>query len=207
MINQSAIYRPVINRPTLIIMAKAPIMGRAKTRLAKDIGAAHAKRIYRAMMSEVIRKTADPRWDTVIAATPVSMMGNVPEWRGQALIPQVSGSLSPKLAAVFARKGPTLCIGTDCPDVNAQDIAAAFKAVGRGRHVLGPADDGGFWLIGTLGPARPDLFEGVRWSHAETLVDMEARFEGRVSKLRTLIDVDDLKALKNRKTLAGKALL
>ena len=186
-------------KPTLIIMAKAPIMGRAKTRLARDIGAAHAKRIYRAMMGEVIRNTADPRWDTILAVTPTSFMGKVPDWRGQVQIPQVSGSLSPRLASVFARKGKVVCIGTDCPDVNAKDIAQAFKFIGQGRHVLGPADDGGFWLIGTLGPARADLFEGVRWSHDKTLSDMEARFEGRVATLRTLIDVDDLKALRARR--------
>lgn len=189
-----------IMRPTLIIMAKAPIMGRAKTRLAKDIGAAHAKRIYRAMMGEVIRATSDPRWDTVLAVTPTSLMGKVPDWRGRPQIPQASGSLSPRLAAVFARKGKVICIGTDCPDVNAGDIAAGFDAIGRGRHVLGPADDGGFWLIGTQGPVRADLFENVRWSHAQTLADMQARFDGRVTKLRTLIDVDDLKALRARRS-------
>ena len=85
--------------------------------------------------------------------------------------------------------------------MNAGDIAKAFKSIGRGRHVLGPADDGGFWLIGTQGPARTDLFDNVRWSHAETLNDMEARFDGRVTKLRMLIDVDDLKALRARKRL------
>jgi len=126
-------------KPALIIMAKAPIMGRAKTRLARDIGPAHAKRIYRAMMAQVIRNTADPRWETVLAVTPVAAMGMVPDWRRQIQIPQVKGSLSPRLAAVFARKGPTICIGTDCPDV------------------------------------------------------------GCVTKLRTLIDVDDLKALRERK--------
>ncbi len=186
-------------RPVLIIMAKAPIMGRAKTRLARDIGPAHAKRIYRAMMGQVIRATADPRWDTVLAVTPSAAMGKVPDWRGQSQIPQAAGSLSPRLAAVFARLGPAVCIGTDCPDVNARDIARAFKAIGRGRHVLGPADDGGFWLIGTQGPVRADLFDDVRWSHAKTLADMEARFDGRVTKLRTLIDVDDLQALQARR--------
>lgn len=188
-------------KPTLIIMAKAPIMGRAKTRLAKDIGTSHAKRIYRAMMSEVIRNTTDPRWNTVIAVTPVSMMGKVPEWRGQSQISQASGSLTPRLADVFKRKGKVVCIGTDCPDVTTNDIALAFTSIGRGRHVLGPADDGGFWLIGTLGPASSDLFQGVRWSHPDTLSDMEKRFEGRVVKLRTLIDVDDLKALRARRKL------
>ena len=192
-------------KPVLIIMAKAPIMGRAKTRLARDIGPVHAKRLYRAMMGRVIRHTADPRWDTILAVTPSAAMGKVPEWRDQKQIPQVSGSLSPRLAAVFSRSGPTLCIGTDCPDVNARDIASAFKAIGRGRHVLGPADDGGFWLIGTQGPARRDLFDNVRWSDAKTLADMEAKFEGRVTKLRTLIDVDDLKALRaRRQSLRGQ---
>jgi len=186
-------------RPRLIIMAKAPIMGRAKTRLAKDIGPTHAKRIYRAMMRAVIRNTSDPRWDTVLAVTPQSAMGRVVEWRGQSQISQVCGSLTPRLAAVFNRHGPTVCIGTDCPDVTASDIAEAFSHISRGRHVLGPADDGGFWLIGTQGPARAELFENVRWSHAKTLADMEARFEGHVHKLRTLIDVDDLNALRARK--------
>ena len=187
------------SRPCLIIMAKAPIMGRAKTRLAKDIGPTHAKRIYRAMMRAVIRNTSDSRWDTVLAVTPQSAMEQVVEWRGQSQMPQVSGSLTPRLAAVFNRHGPTVCIGTDCPDVNARDIEEAFKHISRRRHVLGPADDGGFWLIGTQGPARNDLFENVRWSHAKTLADMENRFDGRVHKLRTLIDVDDLNALRARK--------
>jgi len=148
-------------KPTLIIMAKAPIMGRAKTRLARDIGPTHAKRLYRAMMGEVMRNTSDPRWNTVLAVTPTAAMGNVPDWRGHRQIPQSRGSLTPRLNAVFKRRGPVVCIGTDCPDVTARDIAAAFKA----------------------------------------LADMEARFNGRVTKLRTLIDVDDLKALRARKGL------
>jgi rSAM/selenodomain-associated transferase 1 len=186
-------------KPRLVIMAKAPIMGAAKTRLARDIGPAHAKRIYRAMMACVLRNTADPRWETVLAVTPRRAMGRVPDWRGAAQIPQAGGSLSPRLAAVFARKGPTVCIGTDCPDVNAKDIASAFRAIGRGRHVIGPADDGGFWLIGTQGPARKDLFDAVRWSHEDTLSDMSKRLRGEVSYLRTLIDVDNLAALQARR--------
>jgi len=83
--------------------------------------------------------------------------------------------------------------------VNAKDIASAFRAIGRGRHVIGPADDGGFWLIGTQGPARKDLFDAVRWSHEDTLSDMSKRLRGEVSYLRTLIDVDNLAALQARR--------
>ena len=88
-----------------------------------------------------------------------------------------------------------MVIGTDCPDVLAIDIADAFAAMGRSNAVLGPADDGGFWLIGLNGPARLDLFDKVRWSHHETLADMTARFRCPVTRLRTLVDVDDKLAL------------
>jgi len=182
-------------RPTLYIMAKAPIMGRAKTRLAADIGVVHAKRIYRQMMSAVIRQIQDPRWETILMVTPPLMMGHVPEWDGVAQIPQVTGTLSPKLAQVFSHAGPTVVIGTDCPQVTANDIAAAFRALRSDPSVFGPASDGGFWLMGAKGPLRPDTFDGIRWSSEHTLSDMRAKV-GKVAVLRTLTDVDDLAALK-----------
>jgi len=182
-------------RPTLYIMAKAPIMGRAKTRLAADIGVTHAKRIYRRMMSAVIRSTQDPRWDTMLMVTPPLMLGQIPDWAGMAQIAQVSGSLSPKLAQVFGRTGPTVVIGTDCPQVGAKDIAAAFRALKSTSAVFGPASDGGFWLMGARAPLRPETFDGIRWSSAHTLSDMRARL-GDVTVLRTLTDVDDLAALR-----------
>lgn len=183
-------------RPRLIIMAKAPIMGQAKTRLAADIGVVHAKRVYRAMMSQVIRQTSDPRWETVLAVTPTQYLGQVPEWTDIPQTPQVSGSLSPRLAAVFNRKAPTICIGTDCPQVTAKDIADGFQALRSHEAVFGPADDGGFWLIGLNGPARRGLFEDVRWSTEHTLLDMADKFDD-IGVLRTLTDVDDLSALRS----------
>ena len=116
-------------RSTLYIMAKAPIMGRAKTRLAADIGVTHAKRIYRRMMSGVIRGTQDPRWDTYLMVTPPALLGHVPDWEDLPQIPQVSGTLTPKLAQVFSATGPAVVIGTDCPQVTANDIAAAFLSL------------------------------------------------------------------------------
>ena len=187
-------------RPTLYIFAKAPGMGRAKTRLARDIGVVHAKRLYRAMTAQVLRQVQDPRWDTVLAITPPSAIGTIPEWQAQgnasiAQIPQVSGSLSPRLAAVFQSKGPVIVIGTDCPQVTATDIAAGFDALRQNKAVFGPADDGGFWLMGANAPLKPSVFDEVRWSHADTLSDIKARIDGDIAVLRVLTDVDDLKAL------------
>ena len=183
-------------RPVLFIVAKAPIMGRAKTRLAADIGPVHAKRIYRSLMAQVLRQTRDPRWETVLAVTPPHLLGRVPDWDGFAQIPQVSGSLSPRLAALFERKGPTLTIGTDCPQVDSTDIANAFRALKSKSYVFGPASDGGFWLMGANGPLPDWFFDDVRWSHAQTLADVKARAGDDFVDLRTLTDVDDLKALR-----------
>lgn len=182
-------------RPRLYVFAKAPIMGRAKTRLARDIGPAHAKRLYRAMSAQVLRNVQDPRWDTVLAVTPPAALGHIPDWHGHTQIAQVSGGLSERLAAVFTGKGPVAVIGTDCPQVTANDIADAFSALRRNAAVFGPADDGGFWLMGGHSPLGLDTFKDVRWSHERTLSDMRARIDGNIAQLRTLTDVDDLKAL------------
>ncbi len=189
-----------MSRPTLYIFAKAPVMGRAKTRLARDIGVVHAKRLYRAMTAQVLRQVQDPRWQTVLAITPPSAMGTIPEWQAQGntqinQIAQVPGSLSPRLAAVFQGKGPAIVIGTDCPQVTAVDIADGFAALRQNAAVFGPADDGGFWLMGANGPLNPRIFDYVRWSHEATLSDIKARIDGNIAVLRTLTDVDDLKAL------------
>lgn len=182
-------------RPHLIIFAKAPMMGKAKTRLAADIGPVHAKRLYRAMTARILRNLQSPKWDLSMAVTPAAWMGRVPEWKNAAQYAQTSGSLSPRLMQAFEEKRPTLVIGTDSPQVTKKDIGAAITALKSHRAVLGPADDGGFWLMGLNGPAKPSLFHNVRWSSAQTLADVEANITGTVHHLRTLTDVDDATAL------------
>lgn len=193
-------------KPRLYIFAKAPAMGKAKTRLAADIGKVHAHRLYRTMLAKVIRQVQDPRWETVIMATPVRAIGTVPEWSELPQNPQAQGSLSPRLAAVFTGRGPVIVIGTDCPQVTRNDIAAGFKALKKHAAVFGPADDGGFWLMGMNAPVKPHVFDNVRWSHEDTLSDVEANIKGSVHHLRALIDVDDLKALQALRSRSPRLL-
>lgn len=193
-------------RPRLYIFAKAPAMGKAKTRLAADIGKVHAHRLYRAMLSKVIRQVQDPRWETVIMATPERAIGQTPEWKGLPQCPQAKGSLSPRLLAAFKGRGPVIVVGTDCPQVTTSDIAKGFKALKSHAAVFGPADDGGFWLMGMNAPVKSSIFDNVRWSHEETLSDVEANLDGSVKHLRTLIDVDDLKALQSIRSLSPRQL-
>jgi len=66
--------------------------------------------------------------------------------------------------------------------------------------VIGPAEDGGYWLLALNGPAPRGLFDGVRWSHRETCSDLEARLTASglsIARLRTLRDVDEVEDLRN----------
>lgn len=177
--------------PQLIIFAKAPLMGRAKTRLAADIGVVHAQRLYRAMTGKVLRTVQSPKWTTCLAVTPQAWLGRVPEWAGTAQYAQTSGSLSPRLMQAFSRRGPTIVIGTDCPQIRITDINEAFKALRSHSAVFAPADDGGFWLIGLSGPAKANTFDNVRWSTVHALSDVEENISGKMHYLRTLTDIDN----------------
>ncbi len=182
-------------KPQLVIFVKAPLMGKAKTRLAADIGFVHAQRIYKAMTARLLRNLVSDKWDTILAVTPGHWLGNIPIWDGLPQYKQVSGSLSPRLAQAFSAKGKTIVIGSDCPQVTRADINTAFKAIRPNVPVFGPAEDGGFWLIGALGPLAPSVFDNIRWSTENTLSDIKKRLPCASTSLRTLQDVDDLKAL------------
>ena len=89
--------------------------------------------------------------------------------------------------------GPALLIGTDCPDLNASDIREATAALSTHPVILGPARDGGYWLIGLQAPCPP-LFQGISWSTSSVFHDTLriAQQSGQsVHQLRTLTDIDD----------------
>jgi len=178
-------------RPRLVVFAKAPLIGLAKTRLARRLGRAQAARVYRAMTARILRQTADPRWDTILAVTPDGWTRRtLPVWpAGVPRTPQGGGDLGARQARAFTR-GMTVVIGTDAPDVRARDIAQAFNALRRNRAVIGPAEDGGYWLLGLKRPAESGLFSGVPWSSPQTMAELRSRLPHPVKLLRQLADLD-----------------
>lgn len=183
-------------RPRLIIMVKAPLAGQVKTRLARGIGAVAATRFYRhASAALVTRLARDRRWDSRLAVAPDTAAA-ARFWPHHVMrMAQGRGDLGRRMRRVFklAPPGPVVVIGSDCTDVVGADIAAAFAGLGRADAVIGPASDGGYWLIGARGPLRRAMpFDGIRWSSAETRADTLANFKGRrVAMLRQLDDVDE----------------
>jgi len=88
--------------------------------------------------------------------------------------------------------GPVVIIGGDIPGITPQHIERAFRALGSHDVVIGPAQDGGFWLIGMKRLVVPvGLFHGVRWSSGDTLADTLRSLPGlRIAFVDTLQDVD-----------------
>lgn len=184
-------------RKHLVIFAKAPRMGRAKRRLAADIGAVDAIRFQRTVLAQTLRTLGrDTRWDTWLANT-----GGAYRWPGvPRRLSQPSGDLGRRMDRTIRRfpAGPVVIIGSDIPDITPRHIADAFRALGRHDAVFGPADDGGYWLVGLRRrPAHPDLFRRVRWSTEHALADTIANLGDRFSHacIETLVDIDDAAAL------------
>ena len=186
---------------TLVIMMKAPRIGAVKRRLARQIGAVAAWRVYRAMAADLCRRLgADRRWTTIVSLTPDRASGLPQACRALPAVPQGRGDLGARMQRILdcAPPGPVLVIGSDIPAITPAHIARAFRALKRADVVFGPAADGGYWLVGARRvPRKPRLFEGVRWSHRQTLADTLKNARGlKVGLVDTLRDVDDLDVLR-----------
>jgi rSAM/selenodomain-associated transferase 1 len=182
----------------LVVFVKAPRRGQVKSRLAAGIGAGAASRFYRLTSALVLRRLSrDRRWRTSLAVTPSRDLRAAFWATTLARLDQGSGDLGQRMARAFAAlpPGPAVIVGSDIPELHARQVAAAFRALGRHDAVLGPASDGGYWLVG-LKRSRPlprGLFGAVRWSSAHALADTGASLprNWRVALLEPLDDIDN----------------
>jgi hypothetical protein len=182
---------------TVFLMVKAPERGRAKTRLVRDVGEGAALRFYRHNTRVMIRRLRDPRWRLALAIAPEPALAA--RWWPCDLprIGQGGGDLGARMAHVLAQAmpGPVLVVGSDIPGITAGRIGAAFRALRGADAVIGPAADGGYWLVGLRrGPPPFGLFHDVRWSgphaRADTIANMRA-LGLHMALADTLSDVDD----------------
>lgn len=204
---------PAGTPPTLVVFARAPERGRVKTRLAASIGDEAALDCYRALGAAVVAAVRPPAppdgrpaWRTVVAHTPADAAPALADWLAPvhdalAYLPQHDGDLGARMRAavehaVAEGADRVVVIGTDCPDVDAATVAEALAALADADVVLGPALDGGYYLVGVRAPAdraSAALFAGVPWSAPDTLEVSLARAAAAgltVAQLAPLRDVD-----------------
>ena len=173
-------------------MVKEPRAGRVKTRLGVDIGMTGSAWWYRHQTARLLRHISDPRWHVVLSVAPDRAIRS-PVWPALPRYAQGKGDIGVRMRrSLKATPGPTVLIGSDIPGVTRAHVSSAFRKLGRHETVIGPAQDGGFWLIGSKHPKRlnQSLFKGVLWSNAKTLSQTLPTLPHPVGYVETLRDVD-----------------
>jgi rSAM/selenodomain-associated transferase 2/rSAM/selenodomain-associated transferase 1 len=198
-------YYGVVPRdpPTVQVFAKAPVPGRVKTRLARTIGTDAATSAYRALAERTLATAVAARRAGVVGAIelwldPESDPAAITAWRdryGVTIETQAGDDLGARmrnaLRSSIARGRPALLIGTDVPGYDVAYLARAAAALERHDAVIGPAEDGGYVLIGLAQDV--DVFAGVRWSTPEVMAATRARLAAADAshvELPPLWDVD-----------------
>lgn len=185
-----------MSKERLIVFVKAPRPGTVKTRLGLGPDAECAA--YQRLVTAVLGKIASFK-EVELRFTPPDAGPEVEPWlrKGWQTTPQGDGDLGARMQAAFAdafsaEAKRVLIIGSDCPYLEAQDIRIAWKALKTSNLVLGPAKDGGYWLIG-LREMQTALFKDMRWSSNTVFTETIACAKTvglKTFLLRTLSDVD-----------------
>jgi hypothetical protein len=187
--------------PRIVIFAKAPLAGLAKTRLIPALGAQGAARLAAALLEHAVAQAlASGVGPVELCVTPAP---TDPLWSG--LAPQATlnwsdqgdGDLGERMARAARRTleagEPVLLMGTDCPDLTAGHIREAAASLTAADATLVPAFDGGYVLLG-LNRFDASLFAGIAWSTASVAQVTRARVEQLGWSLQTLPalhDIDD----------------
>jgi rSAM/selenodomain-associated transferase 1 len=186
----------------LIVFVKAPRPGSVKTRLVPVLGAEGAAAFYRILAEEEVRRTAPRAGDYTrrLFFAPADARDAITAWfPDEVLVPQQGADLGARMGAAFEesfRSGArrVAIIGTDVPTVSRELVLDAFRALGDHDVVLGPARDGGYYLLALARPCT-EIFRGIPWSTADVLSATVAKARAlglSVKALETLTDIDTL---------------
>lgn len=188
----------------VVVMARLPIAGSAKTRLIPLLGAEGAAALHAALVTHTLA-AIEPLLGSGVSAT---VWVDGPESAARIAFGarhryelQAEGDLGERLRAALeaafcdgARR--VLAVGTDCPDLDATHLTAALSALATSDVVLGPASDGGYYLIGVTNAAWPQAADAalsdIPWSTERTLAVTLERLAQAGLSVAQLAQLDDL---------------
>jgi uncharacterized protein len=186
---------------SLIIFAKAPLIGTVKTRMQPMLSKAQSLELHEALLQHTLNQVSAwclPKVQRCVFFTPCapdSLRKSIP--RNIATDVQVGEDLGERLTHALSKKWyegfrKVLFIGTDCPQLEQSDIEVAIRALDEQGAVIGPSSDGGYYLVG-LSCLKPVLFSGIEWGTAcvyEQTWERMKRHSVRCAVLRRHFDLD-----------------
>jgi len=188
----------------LIIFVKNPIAGKVKTRLAESIGSSNALHIYKMLLRHT--HSVACKLDTDVQVWYSSQINRTDFWekggfnkqlqKGRNLGQRMSHAIQNGFSSGYEH---VAIIGSDCPGLTPEHIKNAFDMLNDSDFVIGPASDGGYYLLG-LRRFLPDIFEGINWSKDSVFKDtinIIDRHNFSVSLLEELNDIDTIEDLQN----------
>jgi uncharacterized protein len=189
-------------RNKLIVFTRYPEPGKTKTRLIPVLGMEGAANLHRLMAQRTIARALSLQ-DSGQLSVEIFYTGasqqQMQDWLGTEPIyqQQIEGDLGEKMAFALQNSfnsgvDKVVIIGTDCPALTAEILAEAFDELSQHDLVLGPAKDGGYYLIG-LCRSQPELFQAIKWGTDEVFVKTRAiarELDLNIAYLSTLTDVD-----------------
>jgi rSAM/selenodomain-associated transferase 1 len=185
----------------IVIMAKRPVLGKVKTRLAASVGKQMALDLYEMMLSKTFMIAEDSGKKVLVLATGE---GDLELPSSFLLEEQVEADLGAKMLHGFQTamerfpNEPIVMIGTDCYDLTIDELSNAFDVLTLNQLVFGPSEDGGYYLIG-MNALHPEVFESMEWSVSSVMSETKIRMrqKGLVwGEVKTLNDMDTLADLK-----------
>lgn len=186
------------HRRILVIFIKNPVLGKVKTRLAKEIGDLPALEIYRRLLLHTRQVTKQVTANRIVYYSESIEQND--EWNSVYFDKylQADGDLGMRMAAAFkdtiSQNSAVVLIGSDCPGLTCHLIEQAFTKLENYDLVIGPSIDGGYYLIG-MREYYPQLFEMIAWS-TPIVLDQTLRVAGHLALdiflLLPLNDIDTL---------------
>jgi len=184
-----------------LVFVRAPVAGRVKTRLAAALGAEGALQVYRRLAEHTLREARALGGEVRVHFTPADAGPQVHAWLGDGprYLPQSAGDLGARMETAFRAAfqdgaDRVIIIGSDLPELSAALLRRAFDALESHPAVIGPARDGGYYLLG-MRQMIDGLFDGIPWSTDEVLARTLERLGAagiEPALLDTLNDVDEV---------------
>lgn len=162
-----------MSKTGLIIFQRNEIAGQVKTRLAASVGDAHALEIYKWLTTYSHRIVGEIRVDKFLFYSDFVPESADEEHRGYHFNVQTGSTLGDRMLHAFTHLfengySNVVIIGTDCPDLEISDLNDAYMALSHSDLVIGPASDGGYYLLG-MSRLYPELFNEIPWSTPKVL--------------------------------------